>query len=230
MKIAIRGEGITDIGTLNNGLLTKGAILLLIEKLDCYQKLYNALGCSDDYNFIEWCYIHKKEIESASLRRKKIVLRGKKQNRINGTDNYLLKGFYNNSESFAYLAKEQEADIAIFFVDSDNEAFEIRYKQVKEGLKKGDFDITGVPMIPCKISEVWLLCCLEEYRDCAKFEMLTNDKNSLDYPKKQIEASGKTHDKIAKDCNPNKIDMPSFNQFRDDFKEAVNAYIGGVCI
>ena len=229
MKIAIRGEGITDIGMLDNGSLTKGAILLLIEKLDCYQKLYDALGCSDDYNFIEWCYIHKKEIESASSRRKKVVLRGKKQNRVDGTDGYLLKGFYNNSESFAYLAKEQDADIAIFFVDSDNDAFEIRYKQVKEGLKKGEFDATGVPMIPSKISEVWLLCCLAEYKNCAKLETLTNSKSSLDYPKKQIEASGKTHNEIAENCDPNKIDMPSFNRFREDFKRAINACLHGVC-
>ena len=84
-------------------------------------------------------------------------------------------------------------------------------------------------MIPYKISEVWLLCCLAEYKDCAKFETLTNSKSSLDYPKKQIEASGKTHDEIALNCDPNKIDMPSFNRFREDFKRAVNACVGGVC-
>jgi len=55
VKIAIRGEGITDIGTMNSGTLTKGAILLLIERLECYQKLYGELGCTDEYNFIEWC-------------------------------------------------------------------------------------------------------------------------------------------------------------------------------
>ncbi|SFV65620.1 hypothetical protein MNB_SV-12-214 [hydrothermal vent metagenome] len=35
--------------------------------------------------------------------------------------------------------------------------------------------------------------------------------------------------KIAQNCNPNKIDMPSFNRFREDFKMAVDACIGGVC-
>ena len=220
MKIAIRGEGITDIGTVYNGSLTKGAILLLIERLDCYKKLYNALGCSDEYNFIEWVYIHKDDIKHSTEKRKNIVLRGKKQNRVDGTDSYILKGFYNNSESFAYLAKKQNADIAIFFVDSDNDAFEIRYKRVKEGLKKGNFDITGVPMIPCKISEAWLLCCLNKYQNCSKYEKLTNSKTDTNYPKKQI---GKAHKEIAENCDPNKIDMPSFNRFRTDFSLAVNS-------
>jgi len=229
VKIAIRGEGITDIGTMNSGTLTKGAILLLIERLECYQKLYGELGCTDEYNFIEWCYIHKKEIEQSSIKRKRVVLRGKKADRIEGINSYILKGFYNNSESFAHLAKEQEADIAIFFVDSDNEAFEVRYRQVKEGLKKGSFDKTGVPMIPCKISEVWLLCCLENYMNCAKLEVLSNDKHSSNYPKTLIERSGKSHQKIAENCDSNKIDMPSFNRFREDFKRAVNACVRGAC-
>jgi len=226
VKIAIRGEGITDIGTLNNGSLTKGAILLLIERLECYQRLYHKLGCTEEYNSIEWCYIHKKEIERSSIKRKKVVLRGKKADRIEGADSHILKGFYNNSESFAYLAKEQETDMAIFFVDSDNEAFEVRYRQVKEGLKKGSFDITGVPMIPCKISEVWLLCCLENYINCSKLEALTNDKNHPDYPKTLISKSCKSHNEIAENCDPNMIDMPSFNQFREDFKMAINDYMG----
>ena len=230
MKIAIRGEGITDIGTLNNGSLTKGAILLLIERLECYQKLYNELGCTEEYNFIEWCYIHKDRIKKSTNARKQLVLRGKKKSRIEGTDNTFLKGFYKNSEAFAYLAKEQESDMAIFFVDSDNEAFEVRYKQVKEGLKKGSFDIRGVPMIPCKISEVWLLCCFENYINCSKLEALTNDKNSSDYPKTLVEKSGKSHNEIAENCDSNRIDMPSFNRFREDFRMAVNDYLGcGIC-
>ncbi len=181
-------------------------MLILIEKLVCYQNLYTALGCTEEYSFIEWCYIHKKEIEASSERRKNGILRGKKDNREEGTDWAVLKEFYSNSESFAHLASTQEADIAIFFVDSNNDPFERRYKQIKEGLKKGSFDKTGVPMIPNKISEVWLLCCLMGYKDCQKLESLTNDKKNPEYP--------------------NKIDMPSFNRFREDFNKAINDYLG----
>jgi len=227
MKIAIRGEGKTDMGYLDNGEFIKGPILILIEKLECYTKLYSALGCTEDYNSIEWYYIHKKEIKNSSNRRKKTILRGKKDTRKKGIDNTTLKGFYEDSEAFAYLAKEKKADIAIFFVDSDKDTFELRYEPIKKGLKNGgSFDVRGVPMIPVKISEVWLLCCLNDYKNCSKFEALTNDKNDDNYPKKLIKESGKSHKEIAQNCDSNKINMPSFNQFRKDFHMAINNYMG----
>ena len=73
-----------------------------------------------------------------------------------------------------------------------------------------------MPMIPCKISEAWLLCCLNGYKKYKIFESLTNRKSSVEYPKKQIEASGQTHEEIAKKCDPNQIDMPSFNRFKEN--------------
>ncbi len=233
MKIAIRAEGPTDIGVLAyDGSLTKGPMLILIEKLDCYQNLYSELGCTEEYNSIEWVYIHKKKIEDSSDKRKKVILRGKKSKReefVNKKDEALLKGFYKNSESFAFLAKEQDSDIAIFFVDTDNDIFEDRYKETKLGLSKYNFNETGVPMIPTKISESWLLCCLSEYKNCIEYENATNNTKSPNYPKKVCDASGFTRHEISENCDPNKIDMPSFNRFREDFKIAINSYIRGVC-
>jgi len=230
VKIAIRAEGPTDIGVLAfDGSLTNGPMLILIEKLDCYQKLYSELGCTDEYNSIEWVYIHKKKIEDSSEKRKQVVLRGKKDKRKESIDTTLLKGFYNNSESFAFLAKEQDSDIAIFFVDTDNDVFEDRYQQTKLGLSKHNFNDTGVPMIPTKISESWLLCCLNKYKNCGKYEKLTSTKTSPQYPKNIRKASGFSEHEIAQNCDPNKINMPSFNRFREDFKKAVNSYIKGVC-
>lgn len=226
MKIAIRAEGSTDIGELNiYGSLEKGPMLILLEKLECFQNLYSELGCTAEYSFIEWVYIHKKDIESSSEKRKKVVLRGKKSQREASIDTVLLKGFYNNSESFSSLAKEKEADIAIFFVDVDKDSIEDRYRQVKLGLNKHGFKDTGVPMIPNKISETWLMCCLSKYKNCAEHENSTTDKSSPNYPKKVCDESGYTRHKIAENCDPNQIDMPSFNQFREDFKIAVNSYL-----
>ena len=226
MKIAIRGEGPTDIGVLNtDGSLEKGPMLILIEKLDCYQNLYNELWCTEEYNSIQWVYIHKKEIEQSPIKRKRVVLRGKKAQRDKSVDTALLRGFYNNSESFASLAKDRESDLAIFFVDSDKDSMEDRYKQVKLGLAEYGFDKTGVPMIPKSISESWLLCCLNSYQNCKKLEALTNDKSNPDYPKTLIRKSGKFHQEIAESCDSNRIDMPSFNRFREDFKVAINNYM-----
>ena len=62
MKIAIRGEGPTDMGMVDNGLFIKGPMVILIEKLDCYKKLYTELCCTGEYNYIEWEYIPKKRL------------------------------------------------------------------------------------------------------------------------------------------------------------------------
>lgn len=222
MKIAIRGEGPTDIGVLHeDGSLKKGPMLILLEKLGCYRELLAEVGFSDGLeinDFIEWKYVHKDEIKASSRKRRVQIIRGKKEN-IDA------KGFYKNSESFAYLAKESNADIAIFFVDTDKESHQIRYNEVKMGLRVHGFDETGVPMIPVKISEAWLICCLERYINCEKYEKVTSDKMSPKYPKKICDASGHTRHELAEKCDPNRIDMPSFNRFRDDFSKAVNSYM-----
>ena len=227
MKIAIRAEGSTDIGALaQDGILTKGPMLILLEKLDCYKELLSQLGFDEGLNiddFIEWEYIHKDDIRASKRSRRTQVSRGKKEIGLE------IKGFYYHCEAFSCIAKEKEADIAIFFVDADKEPFEDRYTQVKEGLCKNEYNETGVPMIPVKISEAWLMCCLSEYQNCANHENATTDKRSPRYPKKVCVASGYTRHEIAENCDPNKIDMPSFDRFRDDFKIAVNSCIHGTC-
>ncbi len=229
MKIAIRGEGRTDMGTVDNGLFIKGPMVTLIEKLDCYKKLYTELGCTDKYNYIEWEYISKRDIMTSPKRRRNMISRGKKAEREMGTDTDVLKSFYNNSESFAVLAKEIEADITIFFVDTDKDSFEDRYKQVSVGLSRHGYDETGVPMIPTKISEAWLMCCLSDYQNCGDHENATTDKESPNYPKNVCNKDDLNTYIIAENCDPNRIDMPSFNRFKEDFTVAVNSYIHGTC-
>ncbi len=228
MKIAIRAEGSTDIGALaQDGSLIKGPMLILLEKLDCYQELLAQLGFDEGLeinDFIQWEYIHKSKIKDSSVSRKKLILRSKKDNGFGG-----IKGFYKNSEAFACIAKEKEADIAIFFVDTDKDFSEDRHTQVNVGLAMHGYGETGVPMIPVKISEAWLMCCLSQYQNCANHENATTDKRSPRYPKKVCVASGYTTHEIAENCDPNKIDMPSFDRFRDDFKIAVNSCIHGTC-
>jgi hypothetical protein len=207
MKIAIRGEGSTDIGELAyEGSLQKGPLLILLEKLACFQTYLSVCGFTENLeqkDFIEWLYIHKDKIKKCSKVRRIQVTRGKKGNRD-------AKGFYKNSEAFAHLAREENADIAIFFVDADKDSPFDRNKQVKAGLEKYGYIDTGVPMIPTKISEAWLLCCLDDYKNCEKHEQATTDKTSPDYPKNRCEASGYTRHEIAENCDPNQIDMPLF--------------------
>ena len=225
MKIAIRAEGPTDIGMLaQDGSLVKGPMLILLEKLECYQELLDQLGFGEGLNiddFIQWEYIHKQTIKKSSESRKKLILRSKKDNGFSG-----MKGFYKNSEAFSCIAKEKDADMAIFFVDTDKDFSEDRHTQVNAGLSMHGYTETGVPMIPTKISEAWLMCYLSDYQNCADHENATTAKDSPNYPKNVCVASGKTTHEIAESCDPNRIGMPSFNRFRDDFKVAVNSYMG----
>ena len=226
MKIAIRAEGSTDIGVpAYDGTLIKGPMLILLEKLECYLKFLNKLGFDKGLNidnYIEWEYIHKDDIKASSKSRRIQVFRSKKEMGLE------VKGFYKNSEAFSCIAKEKEADIAIFFVDADKELFEDRYTQVKAGLYKNEYNETGVPMIPVKISEAWLMCCLNQYQNCAQHENATTDKTSPLYPKNICNEGDLSTYIIAENCDPNRIDMPSFNRFRDDFAGAVNSYMGHV--
>jgi hypothetical protein len=228
MKIAIRAEGSTDIGVLAyDGAFQKGPMLILLEKLDCYQTLLAKLGFDEGLkidDFIQWEYVHKDEIKNSANARRKMVFRSKKDHGFNG-----VKGFYKNSEAFACIAREKGADIAVFFVDTDKDFSEERYKQVKAGLSVHHYDKTGVPMIPVKISEAWLMCCLSQYQNCADHERATTDKQSPDYPKNVCDTSGNSRHEIAENCDPNHIDMPSFNLFKKDFSDAVNGYLPMTC-
>ena len=224
MKIAIRAEGPTDIGKLDpNGSLIKGPMLILVEKLDCYKELLAQLGFDEGLeinDFIQWEYIHKSDIKNSSISRKKLILRSKKDNGFGG-----IKGFYKNSEAFSRIAKDKDADIAIFFVDTDKDFSEDRHMQVNAGLSMHGYSETGVPMIPTKISEAWLICCLSGYKNCADYESATTDKGSPNYPKNVCNKDGLDTYVIAENCNPNRINMPSFNRFKEDFKAAVNSYM-----
>jgi len=223
MRIAIRGEGPTDIGELAyDGSLQKGPLLILLEKLACFQNYLSVCGFTEEMeqtDFIEWVYIHKDKIKQCAKARRIQVIRGKKEDTQ-------AKGFYKNSEAFAYLAREEHADIAIFFVDADKDSPFERNKQVKAGLEKYGYIATGVSMIPLRISETWLLCCLNDYKNCEKYEEATTDKTNPDYPKNKCETSGYTRHEIAENCDPNQIEMPSFNKFKEDFRKAINAYLG----
>lgn len=220
MKIALRGEGPTDMGKNDNGNFVKGPMVLLIEKLDCYCSLVEDC-CGGVPEIIEWVLIDKNKIKSDKNNRKKVVLRSLKENDLQR------KRFVRDAESFSQLAAKEEADFVIFFVDGDKgeqEEYEKRYDSIKDGLKLGGYEKKGVAMVPNKISEAWLLCC-DTPGNCVQYEKLpTGDDSNPRNPKAIIRSRGKTPYQIADECDPNQIDMPSFNRFKKDFKKAINHY------
>jgi len=233
MKIALRGEGPTDMGSMDGMVFKKGPMVILIEKMECFLTMKEEC-CGGVDECIEWVYITKEEIKESKGRRKKVVLRAKKDREESERVAMEMKRFVRDAEAFATLSGEREADLMIFFVDGDKgnkKEYGLRYASVKNGFRLAGKMDSGVPMVPNKISEAWLLCCLEDYRSCERFETLpTGDESNARHPKRIIRDRGMTVYEIADKCDPNRIDMPSFNRFREDFSATVNQVCGyGIC-
>jgi hypothetical protein len=94
-----------------------------------------------------------------------------------------------------------------------------------------------VAMMPNPKSEAWLMCAVKEnpYQHCHKLEYESGNDKSVNPLKKQLsevldgkastaEINGLLHDGIIE---ANKIDMPSYNQFKHDLETVVKAIIGG---
>lgn len=144
--------------------------------------------------------------------------------------------------------KQQEGNsdtVVIFFRDCDGTRStpQNRYTDLKESMKRGFERARGeifcVPMIPKPKSEAWLLCALKAspYHNCTPIEERSgNDRspNSLkEELKSLIEVMGRPYNAetlvdmiISDSCppiQPNRIDMPSWNDFKQDLKEALDS-------
>ena len=221
MRIALRGEGPTDMGRADDN---DGPMVIMIKKMDCFRKMIEeCFGGIDDY--IEWLYIHKTEIKNSKGARKKGILRSKKNLGLTVDEDFSKKRFFWDAAVFAEIAKEKEADMMIFFVDADKggkNEYELRYESVVNGFTHSGVSDRAIPMIPNKISEAWLLCCVE-CENCDRYENLpTGDESNPRHPKKLIADMGKSPYQIAEECDPNCIDMSSFNRFRDGLSQMIN--------
>jgi hypothetical protein len=142
--------------------------------------------------------------------------------------------FTRNAQALGLLAKETSAKekqpvLAVLFRDGDG----VRATPVGEWQEKVDsmrrgFAMvaceTGVPMVPRPKSEAWLLCALRpaSYANCALLEDAPGNDASQNSLKKQLAAlrgadptSQEQADWVmAGAVDPLRIDMPSFNAFK----------------
>lgn len=100
------------------------------------------------------------------------------------------------------------------------------------GFKRESF-VRGVPMVPQPISEAWFLCALKQtpYRDCADLERLSGSRRSPDNLKERLgEALERTELKdrvLDGSVDHRRIDMPSFNAFRDRLRDVLSGQSHG---
>lgn len=240
MILIVSGEGPTDIGSCANGRgeclgadFRAGPMSLLIDKLVEFETNYSLLGAQA----IE--FISEKSLSELSKglpRRPMIISMGKKSE--DGTA-YFVK----NARALARRAKDRAENEncpigAILFRDTDGTRstetglYDAKWNSILRGFEWESFK-NGVPMIPKPKSEAWLLCGLQSqpYQNCAALEeSLSGNDSNPNSAKRQINELLQNRDQSIADLtqlvaddviSATRIDMPSYNRFRQRLKEVV---------
>lgn len=153
--------------------------------------------------------------------------------------------FFENARALARMAKdlaesEQCQTGAVLFRDADGTRSADRSQRTAKvssmvsGFAAEEFS-HGVPMVPKPKSEAWLLCALQRtpYQNCVQFEALSGNDDSQNPAKEQLDAALGTHgsaddlsDYVADGrVDVQRIEMPSFNEFRDRMVEVARAML-----
>ena len=148
--------------------------------------------------------------------------------------------YFQNARALAIIAKElsqqiNDIVIAVLFRDADGTAsagrgnWQDKYDSMNHGFTVEQYEF-GVAMIPNTKSEAWLLCAVKnDYQHCDNLEGIKGNDNSPNSLKAQLATAlnGKTSAielaELVKDkaVDVERIDMNSFNQFRQDLQHAV---------
>lgn len=248
--VIVSGEGPSDLGgsrtgqalSVNNDF-KKGPFFDLIYLMlnrylpDWNREIFDTNPLSATY--VSHGYLSR---QAKSIRKGygKFKLSGKNSHKENA-------GKFKQSRELAKLAIDNGCQLAIYFHDTDGNNSERCIHSnlqtgivsaVNDGFKKGGHD-AGVAMIPKPTSEAWLICSCKNtpYENCPELEVSLsgNDCSPDNAPKKvlaeHLGVQNCTCEELAEEITKldlEKIDMPSFNQFRDDLKFAINKKCGGV--
>lgn len=241
MYLLLSGEGVTDIGGYKLGTDERhfevGAMGVMVEQLInqyCLATYDYEPNLIAENNFT---YVSKSELAQVvknKNQKKGMILRGNKRGKETGY-------FFKNAKALAIWAKQLQLErpnvpiIAILFRDKDGNAsagdslWIEKYESMQNGFKSENYSL-GVPMIPNTKSEAWLLCAVKNnYRNCQKLENIKGNDDSPNSLKSQLAkvlGYEQTATALANLVNNRQvdvslIDMPSFNQFRNDLEEAV---------
>lgn len=253
MLLILSGEGSTDIGSSNGagrhdsddllyplGEWEPGPMAHFVNEM-CKENSIDAfnpdLGCEAFF------------VPETNLTKKAKVMRTKDRKYTGqGGGNHYHTNCAFVLASLAAEKKQQEGNrdtVVIFFRDCDGtrSSSQTRYTDLKNSMKRGfkqaNKEVFCVPMIPKPKSEAWLLCALKAspYHNCTPIEERSgNDRspNSLkEELKSRIEVIGRPYnaetlvDMIISgnppQIQPTRIDMPSWNDFKQDLKEALGS-------
>jgi len=220
MDFLLAGEGPSDLGSVDdNGVLKKGAMAFVIDAF-CEQ---NSLPAPQYLGLLRHARLSKLAAKPS---------RGgpERPAKKNGA------AFYDQAAALAKKAKD-DACGAVYFQDSDREDWNGLYKAVTLGFKSQDMGERCVAMLPNPKSEAWLLAYFQNnessqqaYNHAERFEEMSGNDSSPKSLKKKLaelldcevnEIYNHITEEVIHDIEWNRVDMPSFNQFKTDFRAVV---------
>lgn len=230
--LVLTGEGPTDIGTQDQDVFSPGPMAHIV---NCFfqERWKRSWLENSPQGSIATLFVHKSEL--------------KKERQTKGRANRLRSGkrpqgtslHFKAAEIFGFIAmdlarQKQKNVIAVFFRDSDGTRsadrtdWQDKFQSIKDGLKYSGLQ-TGVPMVPRPKSEAWLLCALKDsaYQNCESLEMRSGNDNSPKNLKDELRDRINETNKdslnqliIERRIDPSKIQMPSFQAFREELIQA----------
>jgi len=240
MYLLLSGEGASDIGACitqaspcEGNDFRPGPMSWIVDQLveSALGYDFSHLGC-EAAGFVSESVL---ATISPPLARKSPSLRGKK--RPAETQYY-----FKNARALAMIAHEHgtntgEKVVAVLFRDADGTAsagrgdWANKQASMRAGFRQEGYAELGVPMIANPKSEAWLLCAVKSspYQACNKLEEESGNDDSAKPLKKQLSDALEGHDSTVElnemladhRIDPHKIDMNSFNAFRDALNHAV---------
>ena len=239
MYVLLSGEGVSDMGRCQVGetceppLFRAGAMAIMVDQLVEIAQGYE-FSHLDNLRviYVSESYLAEHNPKPKSARKMALPSKDIPQE---------TRYYFQNARALAIIAKElsqqiNDIVIAVLFRDADGTAsagrgnWQNKYNSMKNGFAVESYDF-GVPMIPNTKSEAWLLCAVKnDYQHCDNLEGIKGNDDSPNSLKSQLATAlkGKTSaielTELVKDksVDVERIDMNSFNQFRQDLQHAVN--------
>jgi len=245
--IIVSGEGVTDLGASKMGLTVSegedievGPALLLIYKLiylyapDWYREMYDWTADVPIPTYL----ISRGERSRVSKTLKPNLFQTQSSGR-GGIEH--AKGAW----ALGQIAVEYEANLCFYFHDTDGTQALLRKTPdlqdiIVKGASKGfDIqDIIGIAVVPKPTSEAWFICHANTppYQHCHLLETnLAGNQDSEErspkvYLANLLGRSRVVRDdliELAREVDVERLDMPSFNQFKRDVQLALESIFGG---
>jgi hypothetical protein len=250
MIFLVAGEGPSDMGVCVNQQsrccgadFQAGPFAVMVRQIVDKELSKVKAGWELDAEAIE--FVHRSEFATVELPKAQptsTLLPGKKAKKE--TDDIY---YYQAARILGFLAKSRAADAqcqvaAVLFHDADTRCstkpgmWSEKAKSMRVGFDRVGCEL-GVPMVANPTSEAWLLCGLKAspYQNCTALESEVSASDKSPHSGKKLvedamaakQLTGKTFGELVSEghVETHRIDMPSFNAFRDRLVEVVTMMV-----